>query len=898
MNAAFVDAHLYTRRYQRNNKRSGLKNLRCFPLCSDEHKLRGFCGRPVYIEVDNPEHKRLRVFGEFVKLPNKGDAEPGLHIGDIVNKTQLTENMRTKTEQFNPWLEGESEDGAINSESNHARFVINKAKRGWHYGWVANKHTCESEHVLRAYVLEEVTASSLRVIMTHDTPSFTLFCRRRQRQNLDRLPAQLKMQLELQDESKRLHKAIPKSIPVAKDRPLELISPVLSMEKMTMLTAKQQQQQIPYGGILPKKRSSDGMMGTTNGLIPPPPSTLRIIKRARTTEEDPLFTDDYDISVIGPDPDNVFDNMIKCEDPGMPHDVPSVPSPVMGNNHSSGLMLDMDALTKPIARSNNRPTSGHGLPAAPGSPVGVVVPPTTLEQRRTLLYHVLRSLLRLDIKSCVPLGQLAAENNNILLGNDAASVASVDDFSKSISDCMDFFSSNSSSMSDDADGSTLQGSADYGSIGGDLASLNDFQPFDLDFSVLDHAEAESGSSLKFVDIMKDFAYFLIDEQDFTSTIKSALCGASLDCDSSSHSSLALSILLDLLCKFLMRYRISIDELYFLFKTQVWDFKDGANNGTAVNNKGMSLSWNGAAADPMRPSAEAERSFNANIMHYTNTFKTMAATAARTAQRSASVNGNRHQQKYGEHQSPRSVFDLDNTAANSPYGNNTPRTDIFGPMMPPIGPKDCGAEMLLSLSNQLAFVPNQDPRNDFTGEYIRPPETLNVLESIREAMGVPFILRRMVRHMETYVKITHCPGAIDTQSYAKLFSSGFQRYILDGKEHRWDVPPPLPMERPQTHATYIATLKDGCLAICIKYSKRKRLIRESRKSPCGTRLDSVVRFQFRDDTNSPWITKLCSKTCAIEKSMYEDRESVGAKESAGDDLVSWLPTPCEFSMSLY
>ncbi len=37
--------------YQRNNKRTGLKNVRCFPHCSEPHIEKGFCGRPVVLRV-------------------------------------------------------------------------------------------------------------------------------------------------------------------------------------------------------------------------------------------------------------------------------------------------------------------------------------------------------------------------------------------------------------------------------------------------------------------------------------------------------------------------------------------------------------------------------------------------------------------------------------------------------------------------------------------------------------------------------------------------------------------------------------------------------------------------------------------------------------------------------
>jgi hypothetical protein len=33
--------------YRRNNKAGGVKNVRCFPLCSNPHSPQGFCGQAV-----------------------------------------------------------------------------------------------------------------------------------------------------------------------------------------------------------------------------------------------------------------------------------------------------------------------------------------------------------------------------------------------------------------------------------------------------------------------------------------------------------------------------------------------------------------------------------------------------------------------------------------------------------------------------------------------------------------------------------------------------------------------------------------------------------------------------------------------------------------------------------
>ena len=49
---AFEHLEIFSTRYQRNNKRGGIKNMRCFPTCGDLHRERGFCGRSVGVLVN------------------------------------------------------------------------------------------------------------------------------------------------------------------------------------------------------------------------------------------------------------------------------------------------------------------------------------------------------------------------------------------------------------------------------------------------------------------------------------------------------------------------------------------------------------------------------------------------------------------------------------------------------------------------------------------------------------------------------------------------------------------------------------------------------------------------------------------------------------------------------
>eukprot|EP00924_Labyrinthula_sp_SR-Ha-C_P007917 snap_masked-scaffold_41-processed-gene-0.11-mRNA-1 protein AED:0.47 eAED:0.47 QI:0/0/0/0.5/1/1/2/0/823 len=206
----FKDTKEWVGRYQRNNKRTGLKNLRCFPFCSEEHRPRGFCGRSVDLSLPNnePRFSQLVFYGQFV--PDDEPAAPAefppeeklttksgriktkpvfIRLDTILSRTELERNTRTKTDLAKRLILGEWCDGIVS---------FNRTKKGWHYGWVANKHTCDFKHKFRAYAFEvcEGKKKFLKCVSVVDSPSFTIFCRRRQRELVPNLPENIKKQME------------------------------------------------------------------------------------------------------------------------------------------------------------------------------------------------------------------------------------------------------------------------------------------------------------------------------------------------------------------------------------------------------------------------------------------------------------------------------------------------------------------------------------------------------------------------------------------------------------------------------------------------------------------------------------------------------------------------------
>ncbi|ETV64560.1 hypothetical protein H257_18564 [Aphanomyces astaci] len=171
--------------YQRNNKKGGLKNLRCFPnCCSGTHATTGFCGGSVLVGV-RPEHVRgrrqLAIYAEFCCVV---DGHPQGHaaLHDTFTQAQIHHLSNKDANIHAPWytgdvLQGSHDEGYI--------YSINTFKRGWHYGWTSNRHTSVTQHVLCVYAfeLQDDTLSSNNAhwtcICASPSPQFQLYCRRR-----------------------------------------------------------------------------------------------------------------------------------------------------------------------------------------------------------------------------------------------------------------------------------------------------------------------------------------------------------------------------------------------------------------------------------------------------------------------------------------------------------------------------------------------------------------------------------------------------------------------------------------------------------------------------------------------------------------------------------------------
>ncbi len=735
----FREAELWTCRYQRNNKRNGMKNLRCFPACTDAHRLRGFCGRPAYVGVNNPERKRLFAWAGFYKVPGSCENDEfdkqfdcGPVVGTVMTASEIAPKVRSKSDPLKPWIDGEiqeseNSDPSVSTDnlrtSSFVEFTFNRNKKGWHYSWVANKHTCDSQHTLRCFVFEEISDQVYRLIETVDSPRFTMFCRRRQRQNLERLPVQLKMQLELQEAANK-SKSGGDRAPVSK---LPRCIPVQAGH-VDVVTAKK--------GIVEEEKEDTDRLSAISGTSTVPEVTVTRKRRS------------------------IHDKLQKKR------------SKIEGS----------------------------------GSEISI-------DERKFLLFHIMRALLRLDFKTA------NARSKALIKRSSSFKAAALSPTTKS------------------------------------REIFDDFEPYDgLDFSLLHEADLSSvepiGQTIQFVDIIKEFAHFLIEEDTFTRDIERALAAHS-NSDPDLCNRVAVGVLLDLLTEFLRKFNITVDEMFHLLKEQVWDQKDSNNPREQARKTGVATGWRSAAnisgllasGEHLQKIKKATKEVLDHVVtHYAKTV---------------------------------------NSGSDSPHASSLKKSPSF-PVSRSLNPKSAA----------------------WTGTWTRPLETLNAIEDIRVTMGVPWVLRKLIRKMETNIKLTYTGEFLEIQNGRKLLSSGYQRYVLDGKEHPYSLPPPIPMERSKASATYAGTLIDGVLRLTVNYTPLKRIYRFSEITPCGSRLESVVKYQTRTSESTPWTDKLvvdCSAVRTEDEVSLTDLMSISDPLDPADTIdfsdFSWLQNPCDdFAMS--
>lgn len=172
---------LFQSRYQRNNKKGGQKNLRCFPSCrNNRHVSSGFCGDSIRVHVGvsrvtesggvkicpiQSSQPLVLTFARFVNLDGAFDmtvSGPEVFPGQTIDKAEVLAWVRDKEHPMNPLFPGILRGAAMETASQSAIFEFNAECKAWHYGWTAPRGQglsgSDAQHVLEILFMKPMGA--------------------------------------------------------------------------------------------------------------------------------------------------------------------------------------------------------------------------------------------------------------------------------------------------------------------------------------------------------------------------------------------------------------------------------------------------------------------------------------------------------------------------------------------------------------------------------------------------------------------------------------------------------------------------------------------------------------------------------------------------------------------
>ncbi|KAF1328693.1 hypothetical protein FI667_g6652, partial [Globisporangium splendens] len=173
---------LFQTRYQRNNKKGGQKNLRCFPSCRNgRHVSSGFCGDSIRVHVgisrvtesggvkfcpiQQSNQPIVLTFARFVNLDGAFDqtvSGPDVFPGQTIDKSDVLAWVRDKEHPMNPLFPGILRGAAMETASQSAIFEFNSECKAWHYGWTAPRGQglsgSDAQHVLEILFMKPMGA--------------------------------------------------------------------------------------------------------------------------------------------------------------------------------------------------------------------------------------------------------------------------------------------------------------------------------------------------------------------------------------------------------------------------------------------------------------------------------------------------------------------------------------------------------------------------------------------------------------------------------------------------------------------------------------------------------------------------------------------------------------------
>lgn len=143
---------LFRGRYLRNNKRGGLKHLRCFPEClSTGHHASGFCGHRVVVSTFSAEPLPNGAL-VVAKFSLADDPLCDLTLGGTVGKDTVVGQVRSREQPTADFVQATKVKQEDTSDG-RVRTVFHMEQPSWHYGWRSSKHTKDRKHRMYVYLL-------------------------------------------------------------------------------------------------------------------------------------------------------------------------------------------------------------------------------------------------------------------------------------------------------------------------------------------------------------------------------------------------------------------------------------------------------------------------------------------------------------------------------------------------------------------------------------------------------------------------------------------------------------------------------------------------------------------------------------------------------------------------
>ena len=190
--------------YLRNNKRGGLKNLRCFPECLPTgHHAKGFCGHRVAITTYSRDFlaEEALVLGRFSTRDDPLPEPDNLSL--VLNNTYDAENVRQRVrdreDPLKEFVSSEKISEERLSDSHRVKTTFYFSPTSWHYGWRSSKHKKDQSHNFRVYLFTPSVKSFgyLTLSALSKTSDFTLSSSKRAKDGQE--PAQQHLSVTQQD---------------------------------------------------------------------------------------------------------------------------------------------------------------------------------------------------------------------------------------------------------------------------------------------------------------------------------------------------------------------------------------------------------------------------------------------------------------------------------------------------------------------------------------------------------------------------------------------------------------------------------------------------------------------------------------------------------------------------